>query len=107
MGVVLDTVLGALESLMSISDVPGLPSTPALAGDTVIGNKDPSWDEVGTAVAKDAADLAVPGLGTLGEAGIEYTKETTLKEKKKRKDLLEDIMQSAKRDPYQEQDPSQ
>lgn len=104
MGVVLDAVLGALERLMSVSDVPGLPSTPALAADTVIGNKDPSWGDVGTAIAKDAADLAVPGLGTLGEAGAESFK-GTMKEQRKRRDLLDDIAQSKNRNPYQDPSP--
>ena len=98
----MDAVVAILEHLMSVYDnVPGLPNTPALAVDTVTGAKDPSMDDVKTSLAKDAADLAVPGLGTLGEAGAKNFGETMDNTRKKR-DLLDDIAKSSERDPYQQ-----
>lgn len=100
MGIVMDILAGALEGIRSMTDVPGLPSTPALATDTALGTKDPTWEEVGTAIKKDIADLFMPGSGTLIEAGAENFGET-MENTRGRQDLLDDIGKSKDRDPYQ------
>ena len=101
MGVLLDAVVGLLDHAMSLRDAPGLPSSPFLAWDTATGQKDPSWPEVGKDVLKDVMDHVAPGSGTLGEAAAEEF-DGAMEETREKQDLLDDILKSKDRDPYQD-----